>query len=126
MIRKRLAARPLALERLDGGGARRLLGGEFVFRRIRLRFLELKLQLVEKPRRAFRARPINRAPKLLDFKLEKRDQRAVIGGHGSRVGKFSADCRSFGARRDQRRLQRIDIVRNGGKIGAHESDGITK
>ena len=133
MIRKRLAARPLALERFDRGGARRLFGGKFVFRRVRLRFLELKLQLVEKPRRAFRARPINRAPQLLDFELEKRDQRAVIGGDGPRVGKFGANHRGirllrrdFRPRHDQRSFQRFEVVWKGGKIGVHESDGITK
>jgi hypothetical protein len=35
MIRKRFSARPLALEGFDRGGARRLFGGEFVFRRLR-------------------------------------------------------------------------------------------
>jgi hypothetical protein len=132
MSRKRLAARPLALERFDRGGARRLFSGEFVFRRIRLHFLELKLQLVEKPRRAFRARPINRTPKLLDFELEKLDQRAVIGDHGPCVGQFSANRRgvrllrrNFRARRDQRRFQRFVVIRKGGKIGVHESDEIT-
>jgi hypothetical protein len=74
MIGKRLAALPLAFEGFDHGGTRRLFCGQFVFRRVRLCFLELELQLVEKPRHAFRARPINRAPKLLDFELEKRDQ----------------------------------------------------
>jgi hypothetical protein len=126
MIRKRLSARPLALEGFDRGRARRLFGGEFVFRRTRLRFLELELQLIEKARRALRARSINRAPKLLDFELQMRDQRMVIGGCGPGAGQFSADRRSLGARRDQRRLQRVDVVRNGGKIGVHESYGITK
>jgi hypothetical protein len=133
MIRKRLAARPLALEGFDRGGAPRPFGGEFVFRRIRLRFLELKLQLIEKPRRALGARPINRAPKLLDFELEKRDQRAVVGGRCSSVGQLGADRRGvrllrrdFRPRRDQRRFQRFEVVRKGGKISAHESDRITK
>jgi hypothetical protein len=109
MIRKRLSARPLALEGFDRGGARRLFGGEFVFRRIRLRFLELEFQLIEKARRALRARSINRAPKLLDFELQMRDQRMVIGGCGPGAGQFSADRPSLGARRDQRRLQRVDV-----------------
>ena len=126
MIGKRLSRRPLALEGFDRSGAPRLFGGEFVFPRIRLRFRELELQLVEKPRRAFRARPINCAPQLLDFQLEKRDQRAVTGGCGPSAGEFSADRRGVRPRRDQRRFQRFDVIWKGGKIGVHESHGITK
>jgi hypothetical protein len=47
MIGKWVTRRPLAREGCDQGGTLRVLDGEFVFGRVRLRFLELKLQLVE-------------------------------------------------------------------------------
>ena len=104
----------------------RLFGGELVFRRLRLRLLELKLQLVKKPRRALGPRSINHAPQLLDLELKIRNQRTVVSRRGSSAGQFGADRRSLSARRNQRGFQRFDVVGNGGKIGVHESDGITK
>ena len=97
-----------------------MFGGEIIFRRVGLRLLELKLQLVEQPRRALGARSVNRAPQLFDLKIEMRDQRATLrqfrdGRHGARLLR-----RSFGPRRNQRRFQRIEVVRKRGKIGVHE------
>ena len=88
--------------------------------------LELKLQLVEQPRRALGARPIDRAPQLFDLKIEMRVQRATLrqfsdGRDGARLLR-----RRFGPRRNQRRFQRIEVVRKRGKISVHESHGITK
>ena len=71
-----------------------MFGGELIFRRVGLGFLELELQLVEQPRRALGARSVNRALKLFDLKIEKRDQRAVIGHHGPCARQFSVDRRS--------------------------------
>jgi len=103
-----------------------MFGGELIFGRVGLCLLELKLQLVEQPRRALGARSVNRAPQLFDLKIEMRDQRATLrqfsdGRDGARLLR-----RSFGPRRNQRRFQRVDVVRKRGKIGVHESHGITK
>ena len=103
-----------------------MFGGEIIFRRVGLCLLEPKLQLVEQPRRALGARSVNRAPQLFDLKIEMRDQRATLrqfrdGRHGARLLR-----RSFGPRRNQRRFQCIEVVRKRGKIGVHESHGITK
>ena len=110
-----------------------MFGGELIFRRVGLGFLELELQLVEQPRRVLGARSVNRALKLFDLKIEKRDQRAVIGHHGPCARQFSVDRRSvrllrrnFRPRRNQRRFQRIDVVRKRRRIVVHESHGITK
>ena len=97
-----------------------MFGGEIIFRRVGLCLLEPKLQLVEQPRRALGARSVNRAPQLFDLKIEMRDQRATLrqfrdGRHGARLLR-----RSFGPRRNQRRFQRIEVVRKRGKIGVHE------
>ncbi len=103
-----------------------MFGGELIFRCVRLCLLELKLQLVEQPHCALGARSVNRAPQLFDLKIEMRDQRATLrqfsdGRDGARLLR-----RSFGPRRNQRRFQRVDVVRKRGKIGVHESYGITK
>ena len=103
----------------------RLFGGELVFRRLRL--LELKLQLVKKPRLALSARSVNHAPQLLDLELEIHNQRTVVSRRGSSAGQFGANRHSLRARRNQRGFQRFDVVvGNGGKIGVHESDRIAK
>ena len=71
MIRERLARRPLALEGLDGLRSRHhLLGREFIFGGGGFQFFELKLHLLEQPRRAFGAGAIKLAPQLLDLELE--------------------------------------------------------
>ena len=103
-----------------------MFGGELIFRRVGLCLLELKLQLVEQPRRAPGARSVNRAPQLFDLKIEMPDQRATLrqfsdGRDGARLLR-----RSFDPRRNQRRFQRVDVVRKRGKICVHESYGITK
>ena len=46
-----------------------MFGGELIFRRVGLCLLELKLQLVEQPRRALGARSVNRARQLFDLRL---------------------------------------------------------
>ena len=55
-----------------------MFGGELIFRRVGLCLLELKLQLVEQPRRALGARSVNRAPQIFDLEIEMRDQRATL------------------------------------------------
>ena len=63
MIGKQFARRPLALERFDRlGPARRILGRQLVLGCCRFQIFELKLHLIQKPRLALRARPIEFAP----------------------------------------------------------------
>jgi hypothetical protein len=84
-----LAQRPLALEGAHGLGLlRRLLGGELILGRSRLELFQLQLQLVEQPRRAFRARSVERPPQLLDLELEMGDQRFCVRQFRLRVGRF--------------------------------------
>jgi hypothetical protein len=47
------------------------------------------------------------------------DQRLIFGRH-------SLGHRQFGQRRQQRGAQRVDIVREGFRIGVHSPDGIIK
>jgi hypothetical protein len=56
--------------------------------------LELQLDLIEKPRCAFRARATDLAPQLLDLQLLIGDQGLVIGGLGSchREFRLGVDC----------------------------------
>jgi hypothetical protein len=70
MLGERLSRWPLALEGFDDlEGSRRALRRQFVLGRVGLGVLQLHLQLVEQPLLAFRARAIERAPKLLDLQL---------------------------------------------------------
>ena len=82
--------------------------------------------MLDESRRTLRARSINCAPQLLDLELKMGDQRTFIGGSCASAGQFRANRRGFRPRRDQRRFQRFDIIRNGGRTSGHESDGITK
>src|ERR1700735_4983570 len=126
MLGKWFTRRPLAREGSDRGGGLRVFGGEFACGGARLRSLERKLQLVEQPRRAFGARPVNRPPQFFDLKIEMCNQRATLRQFSG--GRDSARLlrRNFRSRRNQRRFQRIEVVRKRGKIGVHESHGITK
>ena len=77
-------------------------------------FLELKLQLVEQPRRALGARSVNRAPQLFDLKIEMRDQRATLRQFQRRPRRrtpFSAAASV--PRRNQRRFQRVQMLSSG-------------
>src|SRR5271170_5250474 len=73
MLRERLSRRPLALEGFDGGRGRDAFRRKFVLARIRLRVLQLHLQLVEEPFLAFRAHAIERATQLLELQPQQRD-----------------------------------------------------
>ena len=90
-------------------------------------FFELQRQLIDKPRRALRAWAVDLALQLGDPQLLMRDQGQVFGRLGSCHRQLRGDRRrvrrappASRARRHQRRLQRIDIVRQGRKIGVHD------
>jgi len=55
-----------------------------------------------------------------------RDQRATLHQFGDSCGGVRLLHRSFRSRRDQRRFQRFDVIWQSGKVGVHESHGITK
>jgi hypothetical protein len=83
VIGKRLARRPLALERLYSLRlCRRLLGRQLVLRRRGLQFFKLKLHLLQEARLALRAGAVKLPAQLLDLELVVGDQR----GFRARIG----------------------------------------
>jgi hypothetical protein len=97
MIGKRLARRPPALERFDRlCPGRRILGRQFVLGRCRLQIFELKLHLIQQPRRALRARPVELTPQFLDRQLEMGDQGFAAGKIRLRIGRFGLGDRGMG------------------------------
>ena len=107
MRRQRCPHRPGTGERTHrrgvgcGGGGR-----DFILGRGGLEFLELHLQLIEQLAATLRrgAEPI--ALHLGDQQLQMRNHRLGAGGAGLEL----APCRTF---RQQRRLERFDVVREG-------------
>jgi hypothetical protein len=111
---ERLACRALAGEGGDRrGSGHRHLGGEFVLGGRALQLLELQLDLIDEPRRAFRARAIDLARQLLDPQLLVGNQGLIIGGLGSRHCEFRFSVRCPGRFGDQRRLERRDVFSKG-------------
>ncbi|MGY3470335.1 hypothetical protein ACVW0I_007206 [Bradyrhizobium sp. LM6.11] len=79
VIRPWLAHRPLAHEGADVLRLRRCgLRGKLILARRGDEFFELQFQLLDQPRRALRALPVQFAFELLDPQLEMRDQRRVV------------------------------------------------
>ena len=118
MLGKRFARGTLAGEGGDirrSGLPRRALGGEIVLAGRRLQFLELQLHLVEKPRRAFRTRPEQLPPHLLDLELQMRDQR-LIGGE-LRPARRRRPPRPEPAARARRRARLSALSISFGKVG---------
>ena len=121
MFGERLARRALAGEgRHRRGLGHRHLGRDLVFGRRALQFLELQLNLIEKARRAFRARTIEFARQFLDPQLLVSYQRLIIRGLGSGHREFRFGVCGPGrfddvpvARRSQLRLQRRDVIWKG-------------
>ena len=85
-----------------------------------LQFLECERQLVDQPRRAFRALPVDLALQLGDPQLLLGDQRHVFGRLGSRDRQFRGDFQSVRAGDHQRRLQGGDIVGKSVTSGVHD------
>ena len=114
MRRERFAHRPLALvgrNRRGFGGS--LFGGEFVLGGCGFQFLQLQFQLIEKAGSALRARTEAVAFELGDDQLEMSDQRLIVGELRLGDGQLGLDMSGMRPRRDQRHLQRVEIV---GKI----------
>ena len=79
VVRPRLAHRPLAREGAHGLRLRRGgLCGKLILARRGDEFFELQFQLLDQPRRALGALPVQFAFELLDPQLKVRDQRLVV------------------------------------------------
>ena len=120
MLGEGFSRRPLAGERrhLRGLGHRHL-GGDLILGGRGLQFRELQLELIQKPRGAFRARTIALTVQLLDLQFLMSNQRLIVGA-------LRAGRGNLGACRDQRRLQLFDVVWQRFRAGVHGSDRIIK
>ena len=96
------------------------LGGEFVLAGRRLQLFELQLHLVEKARRAFRARPENLPPHLLDLQLQMRDQLLIGGELRLRGGGVRLSRNPPASLRDEQGAQRVDIIGKIGQASVHD------
>ncbi len=113
VLGERLAGRTLARERRHAGGlGRRQLGGELVLRGRGFQLLELQLQLIEQTPCALRARSVSIPLELLDLQLQMGDQGLVVGGLGPGPSEL-------GTRREQRRLERFNVVGKGVEASVH-------
>ena len=100
--------------------------GELILAGVRGKFLEPQRQLIDQPLRSLRARSVELTLELGDPQLLMGDQRQVFGGLGARHRQFGHPGVASGgnfshprARDRQRRFQRVDVVRQRGKIGVH-------
>jgi hypothetical protein len=97
VVRPGLANRPLAREGAHGLSLRRCgLCGKLVLARRGDEFFELQFQLLDQPRRALGARPVQFAFELLDPQLEMRDQRLIVRQLRPRVSRFGFPIDGFG------------------------------
>ena len=91
------------------------------------KFLELQRQLIDQSPRSLRTRSVDLSLELRDPQLLVSNQRQVFGGLGPRYRQFGRSSVAFGdnvphsrALDHQRRFQRVDVVRQRGKIGVHD------
>ena len=101
--------------------------GELILAGARCKFLELQRQLIDEPLRSLRARAVELTLELGDPQLLMGDQGQVFGCLGARHRQFGGPGIAFGdnfahprALDRQRRFQRVDVVRQRGKIGVHD------
>ena len=108
MLGERLAGRALARERRDvrrlGGG---LLGGDLVLGGGGFQLFELQLHLIEQPRRALRARPVDLPLELGDLQVLVRDRRRVVGVLGAGERQLGLDWQP--GRVGISAVQRLDV-----------------
>ncbi len=116
MVGERPSARALAGEACDvgdlGGGS---LGSQLVLGRRGLQLLQLQFHLVQQAGGALGARAEAVAVELLDLQLEMGDQGQVAGFLRQGGGNVGA-CGQQGC------LERVDVIRQGGKLGVHAGD----
>ena len=101
----RLRVKPATRCRLGDRRLRR----EFVFRGAGFQLLERQRQLIDQPRRAFRALPVDLALQLGDPQLLLGDQRHVFRRLGARDRQLRGNLQALAGDR-QRRLQGVDVV----------------
>ena len=75
---------------------RRGLRGKLILARRGDEFFKFQFQLLDQPRRALGARPVQFAFELLDPQLEMRDQRLIVRQLRPRVGRFGLPIDGFG------------------------------
>jgi hypothetical protein len=121
MLRERLTRRALAGKGHNIGGlGDGALGGNLVLGGRTLEFLEPQFHLINEPHTAFRVLAIELARQLLDLQSLMGDQGLIVGylGLGNRQFRLDPDrpgrfVDALVALGNQRRFQRIDIVRYG-------------
>ncbi len=109
-----------------GDGAFR---GEFIFAGTGFQLFELQRQLIDQPVRPLRARAVDLTFELGDPQLLMGDQGQIFGCAGPRHRQFGGTdvtlgdhFAHLGALDRQHRLQRVDVVRQGCKIGVHDQN----
>ncbi len=123
VLGERLTRRRLALEAAHAGGLLgRGLGNKGVFAGVGFEFLELQLHLVEQAARAFGAGAVLLALELGDLQLQMRDQRRGGALAGRRIGEPGFGGVGAGNGRCNQRLERFDVVGQGGNGGDHEAE----
>ncbi len=106
ILRPGFADRPLAREGADLARSSRCgLRGEFILGRGDDEVFEFQLQLLDQPRRALRALPVEFALELLDPQLKMRDQRCGVRQLRARVGRLGSGIRRFSLRLSRRGQQ---------------------
>jgi hypothetical protein len=102
---------------------------KFVFGGARFQLFELQCQLIDESVRALRTRAVDLPFELGDPQLLMGDQGHVCGRLGPRHRKLRGTNVAFGERfphpgalDHERCLQRVDVVRQGGKIGVHDGN----
>jgi hypothetical protein len=130
MRRQRLAGGPLAGEARHG---RRLgrghLGGDLILAGTGLQLLQLQLELIDQPLGALRPGSEQLSLELGDLQLQMGDLSLVFGGGGVGGGQLGRGLIPLlrrparqSARGDQRRLQGVDVLRQGVGGSSHAPD----
>src|SRR5256884_8334445 len=126
VVRPWLAHRSLAREGADFLRLRRRgLRGKLILARRGDEFFELQLQLLDQPRRALGALPVQFAFELLDPQLEMRDQRLVVRQLRPRVGGIRDGHIAFSLQRltlgQQRHVGTREVRRKSARLRCHEA-----
>ena len=126
VVRPGLAYRSLAREGADFLRFRRRgLRGKLILARRGDEFFELQFQLLDQPRRALGALPVQFAFELLDPQLEMRDQRLVVRQLRPRVGGIRDGHITFSLQRltlgQQRHVGTREVRRKSARLRCHEA-----
>ena len=107
-------------------------GGQFILGGACFQFFELQRHLLDEQRRPLRPRAVDLPLQLGDPQLLMGNQGQIFRRLGARHGElrrphvtFGGHLPHLGALDHERRFQRVDVVRQGCKIGIHARDRIT-